>query len=183
AMTGAERVRRFRIKHGTDKPAAAKSGAAAEIAALKQRIAELEGRGRSQGQLKVTHSRRQEFGEIGKLRAEIGKLKSDIIKLKMMLQEEPNAAKLRKKIVDQQVEMASMRQAMRRVAKERDKYQARVQAYAKPKHREARRLLTRENYNAIIKVMHSDRAKHVTPAELAEAERVAVALRPLFDEN
>ena len=25
AMTGAERVRRFRIKHGTDKPAAAKS--------------------------------------------------------------------------------------------------------------------------------------------------------------
>jgi hypothetical protein len=39
-----------------------------------------------------------------------------------MLQEEPDAAKLRKKVVDQRVEMASLRQEMRRLAKERDKY-------------------------------------------------------------
>jgi len=37
------------------------------------------------------------------LRGENAKLKSDIIKLKAMLQEEPDAAKLRKKVVDQQV--------------------------------------------------------------------------------
>src|SRR5262249_25534755 len=104
AMTGAERMRRLCAKqpvtkrdetHGVD--------ALLAIAKLKARIAELERRGRSQGQLKVTHSHsgKSPFSEVGKLRAEIGRLKSDIIKLKMMLQEEPDAAKLRKEVVDQ----------------------------------------------------------------------------------
>jgi len=44
----------------------------------------------------------------------------------MMLQEEPDAAKLRKKFVDQQVEMANLRQVMKKIAKERDQYKARV---------------------------------------------------------
>jgi hypothetical protein len=67
-----------------------------------------------------------EFTEVGKLRAEIAKLKSDIFKLKAMLQEEPEATKLRKKIVDQQVEMAFMRREMKRIAKERDANNRRV---------------------------------------------------------
>src|SRR5262249_58397710 len=107
------------------------------------------------------------------------RLQSDILKLKAMLQEEPDAAKLRKKVVDLQVEMASMRRVMKKIAKERDQYLART----KRKYREAKRLLTRENYSVIIKALHPDRAKHVTAAELATAERVATALRPLFDEG
>jgi len=182
AMTSTERVHRFRAKHGADK-STAKSSAAAEIAALKKRIAELERRGQGGGQLKVAHSRREEFTEVGRLRAEIGKLKSDIIKLKMMLQQDPDAAKLRKKVVDQQVEMASLRRIMKQVAKERDQYQARVKAYQRPKHREARQLLIRKNYAVIINALHSDRTKQVDATELAEAERLVVALRPLFDES
>src|SRR5262245_22816097 len=148
-----------------------------EIARLKARVRELGAQARkstanSERHGQVAHGRRQEFTEVGRLKAEIGRLKSDIIKLKAALQEEPDTAKLRKKIVDQQVEMASMRRVMKKIAKERDEYQARVKAYQRPKHREARRLLTRENYNAIIKAMHSDRAKHVTAAELATAERL-----------
>jgi len=43
-------------------------------------------------------------------------------------------------------------------------------------------LLTRQNYTVIIiKALHPDRAKHV--AELATAQRLATALRPLFDEG
>jgi hypothetical protein len=86
---------------------------------------------------------------------------------------------LRKKVVDQQVEMASMRQAMKRLAKERDQYQRR----ARPKYREAQRLLTRKNYGDIIKALHPDRTKHVTAPELAIAGRLVTALRPLFDEE
>jgi hypothetical protein len=134
------------------------------------------------GQIKVTHAPRQEFGEIGKLRAEIGRLRSDILKLKMALQEEPNVARLRKKVVDQQVEMTSMRSVMKGIAKERDKLQVHVKAYRQPKHQEAHRLLTGPNYRILIKALHSDRSKHCTAAELATAERVATALRPLFIE-
>src|SRR5262249_10752174 len=130
-----------------------------EIARLKARVRELTANSERHGQ--VAHGRRQEFTEVGRLKAEIGRPKSDIIKLKMMLQEEPDTAKLRKKIVDQQVEMASMRRVMKEVAKERDKYQARVKAYRQSKHQEARRLLTKKNYSVIIKALHSDRTKQV----------------------
>jgi hypothetical protein len=126
-----------------------------------------------------TAGRRQEFGEIGKLQAEITKLKSDNFKLKAMLAEAPDAAKLRKKVVDQQVEMNSMRQAMKRVAKERDEYRSRDN----PKYREARPLLTRQNHNIIINALHYDRMRQLTAAELAAAEKVAIALRPLFIED
>jgi hypothetical protein len=119
AMTPAEKQRRYRERKFGNRPPVTKSATAAALAArireLKQqlaqahkRIAELERRG--EGQLTRSHreerSRPVEFTEVGKLRAEIGRLKSDIIKLKMMLQEEPDAAKLRKKVIDQQVEMA-----------------------------------------------------------------------------
>jgi hypothetical protein len=43
----------------------------------------------------------------------------------MMLQEAPDAAKLRKKVVEQQVEMASMRQAMKKVASAHESIQNR----------------------------------------------------------
>ena len=131
----------------------------------------------------VARSRREEFAEVGRLKAEIVRLKSDIIKLKAMLQEEPDAAKLRKKVADQQAEMASMRRVMKEIAKERDKYQVRVKAYRQPKHQEARRLLTRKNHSVLLNALHSDHSKGRTPADLAEAERLVVALRPLFDED
>src|SRR5262249_44652307 len=105
------------------------------------------------------------------------------IKLKAMLQEKPDAAKLCEKVVDQQVEMASMRRVMKEIAKERDQYQSRVKAYRQSKHQEARRLLTKKNYSVIIKALHSDRTKQVEPAERAEAERMVTALRPLSDEG
>jgi chromosome segregation and condensation protein ScpB len=101
----------------------------------------------------------------------------------MMLQEEPDAAKLRKKVIDQQVQVASMRRVMKEIAKERDQYQIQVKAYRQPKHQEAWRLLTRKTYGDIIKALHPDRTKHVTAAELATAGRLITALRPLFDEN
>jgi hypothetical protein len=92
-----------------------------------------------------------------------------------MLAEEPDAAKLRKQVI----EMASMRQTMKKIAKERDQYRART----KPKYREAQRLATRKNHNVIIKALHVDRDKSHTAEEIAEARRVAIALRSLFDEG
>ena len=191
AMTAAEKQRRYRARKFGNKPRVTKSALAAEIAALKQqlaqahkRIAELERRG------ELTRGRRDSgqtgaavFSEVGKLRAEIVKLKFDIIKRKAMLQEEPDAAKLRKKVIDQQIEMAGLRRNIKLLVKERDGYQARIRGMQPKKYGEARRLLTRKNHGLIIKALHSDRSKHVTADELAEAERLAVALRPLFDEG
>jgi len=134
----------------------------------------------SDGEGQLTRSRREEFAEVGRLKAEIGRLKSDIFKLKAMLQEEPDAAKLRKKVADQKMEMASMRRVMKEIAKERDLYQGRARS---SKYKQAHRLLTRTSYGVIAKALHSDRLKGCTPAELAEAERLVVALRPLFDEE
>ena len=178
AMTSTERVHRFRAKHRTGKPETKHETkqSAAEIAALKQRIAELERRGEGQLTPGRRESRENPFTEVGGLRAEIGKLKSDIAKLKMALQEEPDVAKLRKKVVEQQVEMASLRRVMKKIAKERDQYKARV----KPKYREARHLLTRKSHNVIINALHADRLKQCDPAELKEAHRLVTALRPLF---
>lgn len=133
--------------------------------------------GASESQL--AHSRRQEFGEAARLRAEIGRLKSDNAKLKAMLQEEPDTAKLRKKIVDQQAEMASMRKAMKEIAKERDRYQRRVQS----KYREARKLCTRANHNLLLNALHYDHRKGLTPTDLAAAERLVIELRPMFIEE
>jgi uncharacterized coiled-coil DUF342 family protein len=168
----------------TAKPAATKPAARATKPGPDRRDEKIAALGR---QLAQAHKRIAElvgaaiFSEAGKLRAEIGKLKSDIIKLKAALQEEPDAAKLRKKVIEQQVEMAGLRQELRRVAKERDQYPMWAHWYAQPKHRDARQLLTPQNYRVLIKALHPDRARHVTPAELAAAERIITALRPLFD--
>jgi hypothetical protein len=124
----------------------------------------------------LTNRGQQVFGEVDELRAENGKLKSDILKLNAALQEEPDAAKLRQKVVDQQVEIAAMRRTMKEIAQERDEYKRR----ATPSHREAERLLTSSTYRTLIKALHSDRGQHVSDDELKEAERLAVALRPLF---
>jgi hypothetical protein len=187
-MSSAERQRRYldRLRAGKPsvKPAKPDDAKDREIAALKAELeAERARRGASPAR-RLTRSHRREaggidFSETGKLRAEIGKLKSDIVKLKAMLQEDPDTAKLRKKVVEQQVEMASLRQAMKRIAKERDKYQGRQN----PKYREAAKLLTKKNHGILIKALHSDRMKQCTAAELAEAERVTTALRPVFDEK
>jgi hypothetical protein len=154
----------------------------AELTQAHKRITELEQRGITRGH-REERSHPVEFTEIGRLRAEIGRLKSDITKLRMMLQEEPDATKLRKKVIDQQVQVALLRRELRMVVKERNEYRVRVKAYKQLKHQEARRLLTGPNYRGIVKALHSDRAKHVTAAELVTAERLFIALRPLFIED
>jgi hypothetical protein len=113
------------------------------------------------------------------LRAEIRNLKSDIHKLKAMLQEQPDTAKLRKKVVDLQVEMAVLRREKKEIAKERDE----LQEHVTKEYREARRLLTGPNYRVLIKALHSDRSQHVSSDDLAKAERLAVALKALFIEK
>src|SRR5262249_8215353 len=143
AMSSTERVHRFRAKQRATKPEtkhetkpSATDGA--KVAALHARIRELEAelaserKRRGEGQL--TRSRRDTGGlgadfsdEVGRLRAEIGTLKFDIAKLKAALAEEPDAAKLRQKVVDQQTELRNVRAAHKQTAKERDKYQSRVQ--------------------------------------------------------
>ena len=171
-------MRRWRAGQKATPKSSAKNVAAAE-ARIRELEAELARRDRDQQVARSSHRAEPKFGSLEfKLQGEIRMLKSDIAKLKMALQEEPDAAKLRKKVVDQQVEMTSLRRVMRKIAKERDEYQART----RPKYREARQLFVPKNIKLIIKALHSDRAKNVSAAELAEAERVAIAFLPLFDE-
>jgi hypothetical protein len=122
--------------------------------------ADLEQRGARDGQLtrSTRAGPRLEFGEVGKLQAEIGKLKSEILKLKAALQEEPTRPSCARRSSISKVEMASLRQAMKRIAKERDGLQLRVQAYKQLKHKD---VLTRKNHDAIIKALHPNRSKHV----------------------
>jgi hypothetical protein len=182
ALTSAERQRRYLDRIRATGVAAMEAQVAAlkdENATLRRRIAFLERHGEGQDQLKITRTSPQEFGETGRLRAENAKLKADIRKLKAMMQEEPEATKLRKRIVELRAEMATLRRALKEIAKERDNYRRRT----KPEHREAQRLLTSSSYRTLIKALHSDRTKHVSSAELVEAERLCVALRPLFIEE
>jgi hypothetical protein len=152
----------------------------AALAQAHKRIADLERRGAGKDQLtRSTRGEPRVFGEVGRLKAEIGALKAEVAKLKLMLKEEPDAAKLRKKIIDQQTEMASLRQAMKQIAKERDKYQKRTAL----KYQDAVKLLIRSNSDILLKALHYDRRKQATAAELAAAHRLATDLRPLFDQD
>jgi hypothetical protein len=99
-----------------------------------------------------------------------------VAKLKAMLREDADATALRKKVVELQAERASMRQAMKRIARERDQ----LLPHTRPKFREAAELLSRRNYGLLVKALHSDRVRHVSASELKAAERVCIALRPLF---
>jgi hypothetical protein len=208
AMTSTERSRRHRLKHRPEpttkrqlkariaelerevaslkadatKPATKPSpqpdtAKDQEIPELKVRIRELERRGQSEGQLTRSTRGGSRLPPLDRQAAEIRGLKSEISKLKAMLQEEPDAAKLRKKVIDQQTEMASMRAAMKGIAKERDKLLPQTER----RFREASLNATRETYSVIIKALHSDRAKYVKAAELVEAEKLFIALKPLFD--
>jgi hypothetical protein len=138
--------------------------------------AAVEGEGEAQPLIRTRH---QEFGESANLRAEIGNLKSDLAKRAAMLALEPDAAKLRKEVVDQQVEMASLRRTLKEVTKERDRYRIRVTR----KFREVQRLLTSKNHNLLAKFFHPDSSQHVTADDRADAARLVIALRPLFIED
>jgi len=118
---------------------------------------------------------------LDKERAEVAWLRQENARLKAMLREDPDAAKLRKKIDALQTEIASMRRAMKEDAKQRDHFQKRYQKRTTPKGREAEGLLTTENYRAIVKALHYDRAQHVSADEMKTAEQIFIALRPLFD--
>jgi hypothetical protein len=119
-----------------------------------------------------------ELREIDELRSDLATLKSDNRKLKIMLAEQPDLAKLRKKIADQQTQMASLRSEIKKIGNECNQYRKR----ATKNYREALCLATRETYGVIIKVLHSDKREHITPADLAEAERRVINLKPLFIE-
>jgi hypothetical protein len=185
AMSTSERQRRYLDKlRGAPAPA----DAGKQVAQLKARIAELERRGEGAGpQLtRSRHDSRREsgaeyFSEAGTLRRQILGLKSDINKLKSALQEEPDTAKLRTQVVEQKQTIAQLRQQVRKLAKERDHYQAEDRRHTTKKFREGRDLTTPTTYRTIVKALHSDRAKHVTAAELAEAERLFITLKPLFE--
>jgi hypothetical protein len=200
ALSGAERQRRYLAKLLAGKPSVTKPTQADE-AKDKARIRELEAEvarllagkpsvtkpAQPGGHVSSTRSQRRETDNLSdmqamSLRAEIRLLKSDNLKLKAALQLEPDVAKLRKKVVGQQVEMASLRSALKQAAKERDKYRSHVAHVRPKKYIEARQLLTRRNHVALVKALHSDRLKQCSADELAAAERIAVALRPLFDE-
>jgi hypothetical protein len=190
AMTSTERSRRHRAGAAQPAPKAKPTPRERfdprlldEIARLKARIAELEAK-RVGGVVRSGRAHAETtFSETGRLRAEIAKLKSDNIKFKAMLAEEPDAAKLRKKVIDQKAEMASLHQENRRLAKERDKHRSDAQRYKLPAHKDARSLLVRKTFNAIVKALHPDRRKLTTDEEMAEAERQFIALKPLFGEE
>src|SRR5262245_31592040 len=119
AMTPAEKQRRYRERKFGNKPRVTKSPAA--VAALEARIRELEAELARRGRSQLTRSRQErDTPELMRLRGENAKLKSNIVKLKAMLAEEPDAAKLSKKVVEQRVEMASLRQNIKILVKERD---------------------------------------------------------------
>jgi hypothetical protein len=160
------------------------AAAKAELAAAKARIAELEAgnaalkatqRPAAGGQDAPTRTGRRPLERP----SELDKLKAENARLRALLNEDPDAAKLRKKVVELQAQARHMRGEMRFLAKERDK----LRHYALPVSREARRLLTRQTHNVIVKALHTDRLRHVEPRELAEAERLVIALKPLFIEK
>jgi hypothetical protein len=117
-----------------------------------------------------------DLSEVGTLQRRIKQLKLEIAGLKAALAEEPDTAKLRLKVVDQAAQIRVLQQLLRKVAKERDQYQIRWKSGA-------RYLLTAENFRVIVKAVHPDRAKNASPGELAAAERIVIALRPLFIEG
>jgi hypothetical protein len=130
----------------------------AENAALKKENAALKAARRPAADAPARTGRRLERP------SELDKLRTENVRLRALLQEDPDAAKLRKKVVELQAQAHSMRVEMKRLAKERDKFQ---RFYAvMPSSREARRLLTRKTYNDIIKALHSDRLRHVAPSPI-----------------
>jgi hypothetical protein len=156
-----------------------------EIARLKARVAELE-RGSEVVSLSTAarDSRRMEFDNLSEeatLRRNVAILKSDVLRLKEALQEEPDLAKLRQKVVDQRLEIAQLKRDIKRLAKERDKLQ--IRATRRRREAEAEKMLTAASFRLLVKVVHSDRAAHSTAAELAAAERIVIAMRPLFIEE
>jgi uncharacterized phage infection (PIP) family protein YhgE len=184
AMTATERVRRFRAKQRADKPVTKPvtkpdTALEKELAQAKRHIAELEQHQAKPSGPAVNEAALAQKREQMLLRGENAKLKSENAKLKTMLKEAPNVAELLKKVVDQQDKMNRLRQNIRILAKERD----RLLGQTEKRFREASHYATRKTYSVIVKALHSDRAKHTTAAELAEAERLFIALKPLFDEG
>jgi hypothetical protein len=197
AMTAAEKQRRYRERKFGNKPPVIKPATAklaeeqaARIAELEAELAEFRNKDavtKTSGLTKA-HPRRPgdlpnilpERNEAFRLRSENERLKHKIGKLEAALAEEPNMAKLRQQVAEKRLEIRHLQQQVRQVVKERDKYQSRMnKAY-----REAEReLLTAENFRVIVKAVHPDRAKNASPGELAAAERIVIALRPLFIES
>lgn len=152
AMTGAERVRRHRLKHAAGAPV------------TKQRAP-------------VTKQTPARTGRLLQRPSELDVLKAENVRLRALLREDPDAAKLRKKVVELQAETHSMRVAMKQIAKDRDRYRS-VHLWLR---RVDKRHLDRAAFLVLAKATHDDRLEKCTKAELAEASRIVLELRPLFE--
>jgi hypothetical protein len=86
--------------------------------------------------------------------------------------------KLRKEVEQLRGERTSLKQALRRVAKERDQFRV---IQSSPLLRAATRGgLKRERFNAIAKALHADRLEKCSKAELNDAASYFFELKPLF---
>jgi hypothetical protein len=150
----------------------------ARIAELESALAERDRRAKAPGLTKAA-GRSAEFTE-NKQQANDRHLEAELRRHKAALQEEPDAAKLRLKVVDQQTELVAMRRALKQMGKERDqalKQLARYQGRRGRALQDAEQLLTAKRFRVVVMALHSDRAEKVTAAELAEAERTFIATK------
>jgi hypothetical protein len=184
AMTTAERQRRYWervLGRGAaappDDPAVRKLER--ELKQALARIAELEARPAidQRGLSRTSGMRsRPEFGEVGKLRAENGRLRAQIKLLTPALDGE--LVKLRKVVEELRGERASLKRALKEVARERDRNavirSSPILSAAAHGH------LRKSNYRRIVGCLHSDTRHSKTAAQIDEAAVLFIPLEPLF---
>lgn len=157
------------------------------IEQLQARIAELqeelrEGRTPDAGQRGLARTQAREehtdWSEAGKLRAENAHLRAEIKRLRPTLDGE--TIKLRKQVEELRGERASLKQVMKEVGQERDKLLKQVKQSKVWNLRSRTAQLDRPTFNAIAKALHPDRVALCSEADLAEAGRLFLELKPLF---
>ena len=150
-----------------------------ELAAANARIAELETRIRAEAKPESGLLRargREPLNEITKLQAENAELRARIKRLTPTLDGE--VIKLRKEVEELRGQRFSLKQALKKAAKERDRNAV---IRSSPLLRAAARGdLKRERFNAIAKALHEDRFARCSKAELHDAASYFFELRPLF---
>jgi hypothetical protein len=150
-----------------------------ELAAANARITELETRIRAEAKPESGLLRargREPLNEVTKLRVQNAELRARILRLTPTLDGE--VIKLRKEVEELRGERSSLKQALKKAAKERDRNAV---IRSSPLLRAAARGdLKRERFNAIAKALHEDRLARCSKAELHDAASYFFELRPLF---
>jgi hypothetical protein len=121
-----------------------------------------------------------EFGEAAKLRVENARLRARIKLLAPTVDGE--AIKLRKEVEELRGERFTLKQVLRKTAKERDQALqsgANWRKYHKLRSTESR--FEPRVFRTIAKCLHEDRLEKCSKAELDEAVRLFLELRPLFE--